>query len=105
MCQLTPFISLVDVFCGKSGREVKKESIPQCLVINSLGVIAFSRTLERRLSEDASVPWRKTNVMVPWLLTSNIHREQLRSCSDVYVYLCPLFYFEVCNIEFCNIYI
>lgn len=81
---LTSYISLVGVFCGKAGRE---RDIPQYLVINPLGVTAFSGTLERKLSEDTSVPWRKTDFMPPWLFTSNIQRKLLRSLSHVYLYL------------------
>lgn len=69
------------------GREVKKESIPQCLAINSLGVIAFSRTLKGDCQRMHLCLGRKNKFHGTLTLTLNIHREQLRSCSDVYVYL------------------
>lgn len=38
-------------------KQEKEEGISQYLVINPLGVTAFSGTLARKLSEDTSVPW------------------------------------------------
>lgn len=66
---------------------MKEEVIPQYLIINPLGVTAFSGTLQRKLSEDTSVPWQKMDFMAPWLLTSHMHRELLWRCFPVYLYL------------------
>lgn len=39
---------------------MKEEGIPQYLVINPLGVTAFSGTLGRKLSGDTTISWQIT---------------------------------------------
>lgn len=106
---LTSYTSRSGVFCEKVERKRwKGEGIAQYLVMNPLGVTAFSGTLERKLPEDTSVPWQKMHLMIPWFLTSNIHGELLQRFA--HVYLCPWFLYYILfwnfsKIEFCGVFI
>lgn len=90
-------------------REVKEEGIPQYRAINPLGVTTFSRTMEKKMSEDTFVSWQKIDFMTPWLFTFYAYGELLRRLQylsvpmGLYIYF---FLFWICfRIELGNIYI